>query len=144
MLQKAKESSEHLQEENAQLRSSSPAAMEEEEAMFMSAMSRRTRRRFESEDTMGLEAYIRSPPAARSPKTTLTYWKRLQMSDVKFRHFSTLARDILSLPASWTNVERVFSQVGNTTDPLRANLLPENLISHAASKILLMQGFGKM
>lgn len=93
---------------------------------------------------MGLEAYIRSPPAARSPKTTLTYWKRLQMSDVKFRHFSTLARDILSLPASWTNVERVFSQVGNTTDPLRANLLPENLISHAASKILLMQGFGKM
>lgn len=68
----------------------------------------------------------------------LVYWKR--KSSV-WPTLAKLARDILAVPGASTNVERLFSQLGNISGPKRSRLQPEQLIHQATAKVLMSQGF---
>ena len=120
---------------------SSPIPVEAEERRFMLTHHERQEAALNEDTTSGLESYIKGFMRAGKYESTIAYWVRQKTDNQQARFMVELARQVLGLPASSTNVERIFSQVGCATSPYRGSLSPETLIAQAGSRILLKQGF---
>ena len=123
--------------------SSSPLRFDEEKMRFRPARRRALNQKSPHDRKSGLEEYCGGTIKELKDEKTIQYWRRLHQDHYTMRHLVHLARRVLSLPASSTNVERIFSQIGSVTGPYRGSLLPSTLIAQAGSKILMNQGFGK-
>ena len=120
---------------------SSPLRVEDEEGRFMIDHHEADDSASQEDQNSGLHLYLTGRFKPRKYEATISYWKRQSADNKDMQYLVELARQVLALPASSTNVERVFSQIGCVTTSHRGSLLPETLTAQADSRILLRQGF---
>lgn len=76
---------------------------------------------------------------SKSARFPIKYWIELQD---RYPNLSKLALDVLSIPASSCECERVFSKLGDLLEPWRRKISPELLAAIHCSRRWRRAGFG--
>lgn len=94
-------------------------------------------------DDNKFELWKRSEPVAskgsEAAKNPIKYWVNLRD---RYPNLSKLALDILSIPASSCECERVFSELGDLLEPCRQGIAPELLAATHCTRSWIRAGLG--